>query len=158
MAVSARSVELKAPDDDVALCSIALPAEGKSFAVLLAPEEPAGFAPFVVRLDDGSFKTGDYYFVNRSANTVVLKLGGTEVVLEAGNAVKSHPTEPVHNHHYNITMSARSDSGDKTFASTRWPFENKNRSYVIFSTGSNGRAAYRTVDEPVEGAEGKKKR
>lgn len=158
MAVSARSVELKAPDNEVALCNITLPAEGKSFAVLLAPEQPAGLVPTVVRTDDASFKAGDYYFINRSANTVVLKLGAAEVVLEAGNCVKSRPTEPIHNHHYIITMSARSESGDKVFASTRWPVETNTRSYIIFLTGSNGRTSYRAVDEFVEETGGGKKR
>ncbi|MEY3897262.1 MAG: hypothetical protein RLZZ214_2783 [Verrucomicrobiota bacterium] len=160
IAVSARSVELKAPDSDVPLCNITLPAEGKSFAVVLASEKPADFVPFVVRLDDDSFKAGDYFFINRSAKTVVLKLGGTEVILEAGKGVKSRPTEPVHNHHYNITMSDRSDAGDRIFASTRWLAENGNRSYVIFLAGSNGKTIYRSVDQSVDVEEpvGKKKK
>ena len=160
MVVSARSVEIKAPDSDVPLCTITLPAEGKSFAVVLASEKPAGFVPFVVRLDDDSFKAGDYFLINRSAKTVVLKLGGTEVVLEAGKGVKSRPTEPIHNHLYNITMSDRSDAGDKIFASTRWLAENGNRSYVIFLTGSNGKTTYRSVDQSVDVEEpvGKKKK
>jgi hypothetical protein len=160
IAVSARSVELKAPDSDVPLCNITLPAEGKSFAVVLASEKPAGFVPFVVRLDDDSFKAGDYFFINRSAKTVVLKLGGTEVILEAGKGVKSRPTEPVHNHHYNITMSDRGDAGDRIFASTRWLAENGNRSYVIFLAGSNGKTIYRSVDQSVDVEEpvGKKKK
>lgn len=159
MAVAARSVAVMAPDNEVPLCSITLPAEGKSFAVLLAQEKPDAWIPFVVRLDDDSFKAGDY-FINRSAKTVVLKLGGTEVILEAGKGVKSRPTEPVHNHHYNITMSDRSDAGDKVFASTRWLAENGNRSYVIFLTGSNGRTTYRSVDQSVDVDEpvGKKKK
>ena len=91
---------------------------------------------------------------------MVLKLGGTEVILEAGNGVKSRPTEPLHNHHYNITMSDRGDAGDKIFASTRWLAENRNRSYVIFLTGSNGKTTYRSVDQPVdvEKPDGKKKK
>ncbi len=81
---------------------------------------------------------------------MVLKLGRTEVVLEAGKGVKSRPTEPLHNHHYNITMSDRSEAGDRIFASTRWLAENRNRSYVIFLTGPNGRTIYRSVDQPVD--------
>jgi hypothetical protein len=149
MAVSARSVEIKAPDNEVPLCSITLPAEGKAFAVLLAPQEPAGLVPLVVRLDEVSFKAGDYCFVNHSANTVVLKLGGNEVVLEAGDTVKSRPTDPVNNNHYIITMSARSDSGDRIFASARWPLQTKNRSYIIIMPGANGKTTYRAVDEVV---------
>jgi hypothetical protein len=160
MAVAARSVAVMAPDNEVPLCSITLPAEGKSFAVLLAQEKPAGWVPFVVRLDDDSLKAGDYYFINRSPKTVVLKLGATELVLEAGAATKSRPTEPVHNHYYNITMSERGDSRDKPIASTRWPVENTTRGYIIFLTGPNGRTIYRSVDQSVDVVEavGKKKK
>ena len=79
IAVATRSVAVMAPDNDVPLCSITLPAEGRSFAVVLAQENPVGFVPFVVRLDDDSFKAGDYFFINRSAKSVVLKLGATEL-------------------------------------------------------------------------------
>lgn len=147
MTVSTRSVELKAPDNDVPLCRITLPDQGKSFAVLLAPKEGAGFVPLVVRLDDGSFKAGDFFFVNTSSKTIVLKLGGTELVIEAGDAAKSRPTEPVNDRYYIITMSTRSDSGDKTIASTRWSLKNDNRGYIIFLEASNGRIRYRAVDE-----------
>lgn len=145
--VSARSVELKVPDNDVPLCGITLPAEGKSFAVLLAPEETTGLVPFVVRLDDDTFRAGDCFLVNHSEKSVVLKLGATEVVLEAGKAVTSRPTEPVHDHHYNITMSTRDDSAEKLFASTRWPLNQPKRAFVIFFTQPSGRVTYRAVNE-----------
>lgn len=160
IAVPTRSVELKAPDSDAPLCKIALPAEGKSFAVVLASDNPAGFVPFVVRLDDDSFKAGDYLFINRSTKTVVLQLGSTEVIVEAGVCVKSRPTEPINDNYFNITMSDRSELGDEIFASTRWPAENTNRGYIIFQTGSNGRTIFRSVDQSVDVAttSGKKKK
>ena len=161
MAVAARSVAVMAPDNDVPLCSITLPAEGRSFAVVLAQENPVGFVPFVVRLDDDSFKAGDYFFINRSAKSVVLKLGATELVLEAGAATKSRPTEAGENHYYNVTMSERGDAADKPIATTRWPVANSNRSYVIFLTGPNGKTIYRGVDlsaDVVEPSSKKKKR
>lgn len=147
LSVSARSVALKAPDNDVPLSNIELPGQGDSFAVLLASQEPSGFIPTVVMLDDDSFKPGDYHFINLTEKTVVLKLGGTEVVLEAGKAATSRPTEPVHNHHYNVTMSTRGDSVDKIFASTRWPLNQTKRAFVIFFAQPNGRVTYRAVDE-----------
>jgi hypothetical protein len=160
IAVSARSVDLMAPNNDVPLSNIMLPAEGKSFAVVLAQEKTAGLVPFVVRLDDDSFKAGDYFFINRSAKSVVLKLGATELVLEAGAATKSRPTEPSDSNHYNITMSDRNDAGDKIFASTRWPAENTNRFFVILLTGPNGKTTYRGVDLSADVVEpsGKKKK
>jgi hypothetical protein len=158
--VSERAVAIKAPGNESPLSNINLPGQGNSFAVLLASQEPSGFVPTVVRLDDPSFKPGDYHFINRTEKTVVVKLGGAEVVLEAGQAVTSRPTDPVHNHHFNITMSDRGEARDKIFASTRWPTENGNRSYVIFLTGYNGKTTYRTVDQSVDVKEpvGKKKK
>lgn len=155
--VSGRSVVLKGADNDVPLCTIPLPAEGKSFAVLLAPEKPAGYVPFVVRLDDDSFKTGDFFFINRSAKTVVLKLGGTELVLDSGKSIKARPTQPVDNNYYDVTISERDAAGDKPISSTRWPVELHARSYVFFSTNDSGRTSYRAVDEYLDAAGGKKK-
>lgn len=145
--VSGRVVVLKAPGNEAPLSNIELPGQGDSFAVLLASQKPSGFVPTVVRLDDASFEPGDYHFINCSEKIVVLKLGGTEVVLEAGNAATSRPTEPVHNRHYNVTMSTRDDSADKIFASTRWPLNQTKRAFVVFFTQPNGRVTYRAVDE-----------
>jgi len=147
MPVSARMVALKTPDNDVPLSNIELPGKGACFAVLLASQKPSGYVPTVVRLDDDTFKPGDYHFINSTEKTVVVKLGATEVVLEAGAAVTSRPTEPVRNHHYIVTMGTRGESADKIFASTRWPLNQTKRVFVIFFTQPNGRVSYRAVDE-----------
>lgn len=147
MAVSRREVVLKAAGNDVPLSDITLPDQGRVFAVLLAPKEPEGFTPTVVRLDDNSFKPGDYHFINCSKESVVLKLGDTEVVVQSGESVKSRPSGPVGSGFCKITMSTRGESGDKTFASTRWLMANPKRGYVIFTARSNGKITYRAVDE-----------
>lgn len=147
MTVSRREVALKAPDKDAPLSVITLPDQGAAFAILLAPKEPDGFTPTVVRLDDDSFKPGDYYFVNCSKETLVLKLGETGVVVEAGKSVKSRPVGPVGSGFCKVTMSTRGESGDKLFASTRWLMANPKRGYVIFTARPNGRITYRAVDE-----------
>lgn len=150
MKVSERAVELRAADDNALLSSIALPSQGDSFAVLLAPQEPSGFVPTVIRLDDDSFKPGDYCFINCSDKTVVVKLGGKDVVVDAGDAVKARPDKPVHNHYYNVTMSTHGESGDKIFASTRWPLNHAVRSFIILQSKPGGRITYRSVEESVE--------
>ena len=155
--VSGRSAVLKGADKDAPLCTIALPAEGKSFAVLLAPVKPSGYIPFVVRLDDNAFKPGDLFFINHSAKTVVLKLGDTELVLEAGKAARSHPTNPVDGGYF-VVISERDQSGDKLISSSRWPVDVHLRSYVFFSTNAKGRTTYRAVDEYLEATGGKKSR
>lgn len=155
--VPARSTVLKAADKDDALCTITLPPEGKSFAVLLSPQKPAGYVPFVIRLDDQAFKAGDVFLVNRGAKTVVLKLGASEVVLESGKSMKTRPTNPIDNSYYDISIRERDAAGEKLIASTRWPVDLHLRSYLFFTTDGNGRTTYRAVDEFVE-AEGKGKR
>jgi len=145
--VSRHEVVLKASGDDALLSEIKLPGQGRDFAVVLAPKDPEGLIPMVVRLDDDSFKPGDYHFVNCSKETLVLKLGDTEVVVEAGESVKSRPSGPPGSGFCKVTMSTRSDSGDKTFASTRWLMANPKRGYVIFTPRPNGKITYRAVDE-----------
>lgn len=147
ISVSGRSVVLKSPSQAAPLCTITLPDQGKSFAVLLATEDPAKFVPAVVPLDDEAFKPGDFYFVNHAPKTVVVNLGETELVLEAGTTQKSRPTGADGKPFYNVTMSERDDSKDKIFASTRWPATNENRSLIIFHTKASGRTVYRTVEE-----------
>ncbi|MCU0749242.1 MAG: hypothetical protein MUF13_06820 [Akkermansiaceae bacterium] len=145
--VSHREVVLKAPGNDVPMSDIIIPDQGRTFAVLLAPKDPEGFTPTVLRLDDNSFKPGDYHFVNLSKETLVLKLGDTEVVVEAGASVKSRPSGPLGSGFCKVIMSTRSESGDKIFASTRWLMANPKRGYVIFTARSNGKITYRAVDE-----------
>ena len=157
IAVTARSMVLKAVGNDTPLCSITLPAEGKAFAVLLAQEKPPGLVPFVVRTDDPAFKAGDLIFVNRTAKTLALKLGGTALVLEAGKTAKSRPSGAVDNA-YDIVISERDPAGDKLVTSSRWPVEVNLRSYVFFSTNARGKTTFRAVDEYLEAPGGKKKR
>jgi hypothetical protein len=157
IAVAARSAVLKAAGTDTPLCTITLPAEGKSFAVLLSAEKPAGYVPFVVRLDDKDFKAGDVFVINRSAKTIVLKLGDNELVLEVGKTVKTRPTNPVDGSYF-ITISERNPAGDRIISSTRWPVDEHLRSYILFSTNTKGRTIYRAVDEYLDAAGGKKKR
>ena len=150
MVVAGRAVELRSADDNRLLSEITLPDQGASFVALLAPQEPSGFVATVVRLDDGSFQAGDYCFFNGAEKTVVVQLGGTEVVVDAGTAVMARPHKPEQNHHYNVTMSVRNDSGDKIFASTRWPLNQAVRSYIMLQAKSSGRITYHSVDQAVE--------
>lgn len=147
MKVSCREVMLKAPGNDVPLSAITLPDQGHVFAVLLVSKEPDGFNPTIIRLDDDSFKPGDYHFINCTKETLVLQLGDTEAQVDAGASVKSRPSGPVGSGFCKITMSTRSEAGDKTFASTRWLMANPKRGFVIFTTRPNGKVVYRAVDE-----------
>jgi hypothetical protein len=155
--LSARSMALMTVGKEAPLCKVTLPTEGKSFAVLLAPEKPEGYVPFLVRLDDQSFKAGDVFLINRSEKAVVLKLGGNEVVIEAGKSVTTRPTEPVDGAYF-VTISERNAAGDKLITSTRWPMDDQLRSYLFFSTNEKGKTVYRAIDEYLAPGGTKKKR
>jgi hypothetical protein len=156
--VSARSLVLKPVGNDEPLATITLPSAGKSFAVLLCPEKPAGFTSFVVRTDDPAFKAGDVFLINGTTKTLAVKLGGTELVLDAGKASTSRPTQPVDGAYFEIDIHTREDTGDKPVTSSRWPVDTHLRSYVFFSTNARGKINYRAVDEFVEPVSGKRAR
>lgn len=145
--VSDRTMVLKLVDKDVVLCSITLPDEGKSFAIVLVTAKPAGFKPIVVRTDDPAFKAGDVFFINRSEKTILGKLGSTSLVLKTGETTKSRPSGAVENTYYDIAFATRDDSGDKVISSSRWPIDNDLRSYLFFFTNAQGRTTFRAVDE-----------
>lgn len=149
VAVSGRAVDIKAPDTAELLYSVTLPDEGRSFAMILATKHPDGFAPVIVRLDDDTFRPGDFQFINHSGKTVVVKLGGTEVVIEDDGIAKARPTEAIDDRYHLVTMSTRGESGDKVFASTRWPVDESKRCYILLSAKPGGRITYRSVEEFV---------
>ncbi|MEO5916334.1 MAG: hypothetical protein ABIS50_19010 [Luteolibacter sp.] len=155
--VTGRSLVLKTADGGTELCTVTLPEAGKSFAVLLASEKPAGYAPFVVRTDDPAFKAGDVFFINRTAKAMVMKLGGTDLVIEPGQFAKSRPTNP-EDKAYHIVISERDETGEKLVSSTRWPAGENLRSYIFLTTDAKGKTTYRAVDEYLEAGKSKKKR
>lgn len=144
---TARSFALKSVDKGQALCPITLPEAGKSFAVILVLAPPAAYAPIVVRTDDPEFKAGDVFFINRSTQTVLAKLGDTKLALKAGESKKSQPTNPVNNTYYDIAFATQEGEKTKMISTTRWPIDNLLRSYVFFFTTAEGTTSFRAVDE-----------
>lgn len=149
IALASSTMVLKAADGKTNLCTVTLPDTGKSFTVLLVLEKAGTYTPFVVRTDDPAFKAGDIFFVNHTAKSIAMKLGGTELVIEPEKTAKAHPTKPVENS-YVIVISERNETGDKVISSTRWPTDANLRSYIFLTTNASGRTIYRAVDEPVE--------
>jgi hypothetical protein len=147
VAVPARRMSLQLADKPVTLCQIALPDEGKAFAVILVTAKPSGFKPMVVRTDDPTFKAGDVLFINRSEKTILGKLGATPLVLKPDETAKSRPSGAVDNTYYDIAFAIREQAGDKLISSSRWPVENDLRSYLFFFTNAEGRTTFRSVDE-----------
>ena len=147
VAVSERLMVLKTVNKEIPLCKITLPELGKTFAIILVTAKAGGYQPIVVRTDDPSFKAGDVFFINRTGKTVLGKLGTTPLILKSGQTAKSRPTGPVDNTYYDIAFAVRDETGDKRISSSRWPIDEKLRSYVFFFTNGNGRTSFRAVDE-----------
>ncbi|MEO5917703.1 MAG: hypothetical protein ABIS50_25960 [Luteolibacter sp.] len=147
VAVSSRAMVLKTINKEVSLCTIALPEQGNSFAVILVTAKPAGYKAIVVRTDDPTFKAGDVFFINRSEKTVLGKLGTSPLILKPGETEKSRPTGAIDNTYYDIAFATREESGDKLLSSSRWPIDNQLRSYLFFFTNAQGKTTFRAVDE-----------
>lgn len=148
--VPARTMSLQLADKPVTLCQIALPEQGKAFAVILVTAKPSGFKAMVVRTDDPSFKAGDVMFINRSEKTILGKLGTTPLVLKPNETAKSRPTGAIEDTYFDIAFAIREQGGDKLISSSRWPVENDLRSYLFFFTNAEGRTTFRSVDEYLE--------
>jgi hypothetical protein len=134
-------------EGNIPLCKIVLPENGKAFAVILVTAKPAGYKPIVVRTDDPSFKAGDVFFVNRSEKIILGKLGNTPLVLKPGASTRSRPSGAIDNTYYDIAFGTRDETGDRRISASRWPVDEKLRSYIFFFTNAEGLTTFRAVDE-----------
>lgn len=144
---SDRTMALKTEDGGNSICSITLPVNGKSFVVVLVIAKSAGYDPIIVCSDDPAFKAGDVFFINRSNQTILGKLGGAQLILKPGESKKDRPTNPVEDTFYNIAFAIREPGGNKLISSSRWPIDNQLRSYVFFFNDAKGKTTFRAVDE-----------
>jgi hypothetical protein len=147
IAVAGRSLILKTSAANLSLCTFTLPAEGKSFVVIFSPAKPAGYKAEMVRTDDPSFKRGDVFFLNRTDQTILGKLGTKELVLASGKTAISRPEGATEGVYYDVAFAARSEAGNKLLSTVRWPVDDQIRSYVFFVQDPTGRISYRAVDE-----------
>ena len=147
LSVVGRGLVLKTVAKDLSLCSFTLPDAGKSFVVIFSPAKPAGYKAEIVRTDDPSFKRGDVFFLNRTEQTILGKLGTKPLVLAPGKFAITRPEGATGGAYYDVAFAARGDAGDKLLSTVRWPLDDKIRSYVFFVQDPTGRITYRAVDE-----------
>ena len=147
LSVIGRELVLKTVAKDLSLCSFTLPDAGKSFVVIFSPAKPAGFKAEIVRTDDPSFKRGDVFFLNRTEQTILGKLGTKPLVLAPGKSAITRPEGATEGVYYDVAFAARSEAGDKLLSTVRWPLDEQIRSYVFFVQDPTGRITYRAVDE-----------
>lgn len=147
--VPGRVLVLKTSANNLPLCTLTIPAEGRKFVVIFSPAKPAGYRAEAVRTDSPSFKPGDVFFLNRSEQTILGKLGSKPLVLAPGKSTISRPEGATHGTYYDVAFAAKTDAGNKILSTVRWPVDEQVRSYVFFIQDANGRITYRAVDEFV---------
>jgi hypothetical protein len=142
------SFTLRAIRPEVALAAITLPETGKSFIVLLIPAKEGGFKPVVIHSDDPAFKSGDVYFYNHTSKLVLGHVGTAKFSLEAAKGMVLRPSGARVENFYDVAFGVREDKGDRTMSRTRWPVDDKVRSYVFFFVNPVTQLIdFRAVDE-----------
>ena len=143
-----RQFSLRLVQPDTALTTISLPDEGKAFIVLLIPAKEGGFKSVVIRSDDMAFKTGDVYFYNHSGKVILGYVGTAKFSLAPAIGQVLHPTGARQENYYDVGFGVREEQGNRTLSRTRWPVDDKVRSYVFFYVNPvTTRLDFRAVDE-----------
>ncbi|MCW1926453.1 hypothetical protein OKA05_28135 [Luteolibacter arcticus] len=152
-AAPARLFSLKqatAAEKEGSLTNVTLPENGKSFIVLLVPAA-TGYKTVVIPADDPSFKPGDVYFYNHGDKPVLGYVGTATFVLQPGKGQTLTPKGAKPENYYDVGFGVREKEGDRALSTTRWPVDNKIRSYVFFFMNpTTKRLDFRAVDEFVE--------
>ncbi len=131
------------------LAKVTLPAAGRRFLLLLVPSKD-NYLCRIVRLDDPAFKPGDTCFFNVSPVPVGGTLGSRKFLAERGKPVFAKPPRQADLPYYQVSFFYKRGKETRPLADTRWPYDERSRSYVIFYPNpKNGRIKYRAVDEVI---------
>ena len=135
------------------LATVKLPEAGMDFVVLLVVgDETSPFRPVVIPAKDASFKPGDVYMVNASKTKTVLgQVGTTKFVIAPakGQVVRPAGAEG-EGRFYNVLLGVREATGNKVFSTSRWPVDERMRSYVFFYDDPKRKSVdFRAIDEFV---------
>jgi hypothetical protein len=148
-AAPARVFAVKPADKDISLANVTLPEAGKSFIVLLVPAA-TGYKPVVIAAEDPAFKPGDVYFYNHGDKPVLGYVGTATFVLQPGKGQVLTPKGAKEGKFYDVGFGVREKEGDRALSTTRWPVDDKIRSYVFFFMNpTTKRLDFRAVDEFV---------
>lgn len=145
----ARTFTVRAVEKNVDLARIQLPDQGKSFIVLLIPAE-AGYKPVILSASDPAFRPGDVYLYNHADKPVIGYVGSARFLLAPQKGQTLRPAGAKQNAYYDVGFGVREQEGDRALSTTRWPVDDKIRSYVFFFVNPRTqRIDFRAVDEFV---------
>lgn len=146
----ARAFSVRPAAKDVSVADVTLPEDGKSFIVLLIPATTGGYKPVVISAGDPAFRPGDVYFYNHADKPVLGYVGTAKFILKPAEGQKLRPAGARPENFYDVGFGVREKEGDRALSTTRWPVDDKIRSYVFFFINpSTKRLDFRAVDEFV---------
>ena len=146
----ARAFSVRPVAKDVSIADITLPDSGKSFIILLIPATAGGYKPVVISAEDPDFKPGDVYFYNHADKPVLGYVGTAKFILDPAKGQTLRPKGAKPENYYDVGFGVREKEGDRALSTTRWPVDDKIRSYVFFFVNpSTKRLDFRAVDEFV---------
>ncbi len=150
--VPGRVFQLLAPEQQMVLAKVTLPAQGKDFVVLLIPAGEKAYSPVVIPHKHADFKAGDIYLHNNARDPVVGMVGDGRFSVDPGKGTFFRPTFKDDNKRYHdVGIGVKFESGDKVISTTRWPKSTNTRYYVFFYVNPRTqRVNYRAVDEFLE--------
>jgi hypothetical protein len=150
LAAPARGFAIQPEDKALALAKVALPEPGREFIVLLVVGDQPGFTPVVLPAKDLSFRPGDTYLHNVSKRTIVGVVGTSKFTLPPKKGTVVRPAGARDERFYDVAFGVREGEGTRVISTTRWPVDERVRSYVFFFENPARRDVdFRAVDEFV---------
>lgn len=146
---TARAFQLISPQRKAVIAKVALPADGKSFVVLLIPAGEKTYTPVVIPYHNPDFKAGDIYLYNNAKATVVGMIGAGKFSIDPGKGTFFRPVfQDDDKRYHDVGIGVKFETGDRIISTTRWPKSTNTRYYVFFYEHlRTGRITYRAVDE-----------
>ena len=154
--VPGRSFQLRRKQPDTVIANIQLPETGDAFVSMLVPEKNGGYNAIVIPTGGNGFKPGSIYLYNHSDKTVMGYIGTSKFAITTGKGQILKPAGARDENYYDVAFGVHGETGKRVFSTTRWPVDDRLRSYVFFfKNPTSGRPDYRAVDEfvPPEASE-----
>lgn len=150
MSAPGREFKIRSVQPDVALATVKLPDDGKSFIAVLVPDPKGGYQSILIRSDDSAFKAGDVYFFNHADKVVLGYVGTAKFTLDPSSGKFVHPAGARTENFYDVGFGVREEKQDRVLSTVRWPVDPQVRSYVFFFINpTTKRLDFRAVDEFV---------
>jgi hypothetical protein len=133
-----------------AVATVALPAKGRDFIVLL---EPAGqtYQVHVVNRREARFGADCVLFFNTAGTVLGATLGSQKVLIKPRQMVFAKAPERGEKPYYQVTFYHPDGGKSRIFGNSRWPHRDHGRTYVfLYRSQPANRLTFEAVDEGLE--------